>query len=101
MTHEPRRTQWRQVAGPPLSPRSFGAAVIPDGPHGWEGGEYERIEAKNRALLAAHFAKPTRPKMASVPTGPGIGRTARTAELIATIPDDLSIPPFLRRTVKS
>jgi hypothetical protein len=102
MTHERPRTQWRQVAGPGLGPRSFGAAVVPDGPHSWESGEYERLEAKNRALLAAHFAKPTEPKTVAAfePAG-AIERSERAAELIATIPDDLSIPLFLRRMVKS
>jgi hypothetical protein len=99
-----RHTTWRQVAGSELSSRSFRFATVPDGPglDGWSGGEVERIEAKNRALLAAHFAKPAQPKMAA-PTEPAgaIERSERAAELIATIPDDLSIPPFLRRTVKS
>ncbi len=97
MTHEPRRTQWRQVVGPPLSARSFGAAVVPDGPNGWEGGEYERIEAKNRALLAAHFAKPIQPKMPSSPAVLAVERSESAADLIASIPPDLSIPEFLRR----
>jgi hypothetical protein len=98
MTHERPRTQWRQVAGPALDSRSLHAATVPDGPHSWEGGEYERIEAKNRAALVAHFAKPTPPKMpppAAVLAGE---RSARAAELIASIPPDLSISPFLKRT---
>jgi hypothetical protein len=103
MTHEPRRTQWRQVAGPDLNQRSFGAAVVPDGPSGWEGGEYERIEAKNRALLVAHFAR-----LVATPSGApsiltpvttkaaGVARGSTDRPDLA-IPVDLSIPDFLRR----
>jgi hypothetical protein len=44
---------WRQVAGPDLGP-NFSAAVVPDGPNcQWKGGTFERLEAQNRALLAA------------------------------------------------
>jgi hypothetical protein len=46
---------WKVVAGPAekYSARSLAAATIPDGPDG----NYERIEAQNRAALRAHFAK--------------------------------------------
>jgi hypothetical protein len=50
---------WFQVAGPiPIAGKCVG--VVPDGQivNGvptWKGGEYERIEAKNRAALKAHF----------------------------------------------
>ena len=48
---------WRQVAGPDLGP-NFLAAVVPDGPNcQWKGGEFERLEAQNRAALQAHFVK--------------------------------------------
>jgi hypothetical protein len=48
----------RQTAGPPLTPNQLRAAILRDGPNGqWKGGEFERIEAKNRALFKAHLAK--------------------------------------------
>jgi hypothetical protein len=44
---------WRIVAGP-MSPDQIAPAIVPDGPGGrWEGGTFLRIEAKNRAALAA------------------------------------------------
>jgi hypothetical protein len=47
---------WRVVAGPDLTP--LHCASVPDGPDcRWEGSEYERIEKRNRAVLAAHFDK--------------------------------------------
>jgi hypothetical protein len=50
--------RFSQIAGPPLTPEQFRAVTIPDGPNGrWEGGEFERTEARNRALLKAHFAR--------------------------------------------
>ena len=42
---------WRQVAGPALSSSAFHCATVPDGPAGWAGGEYLRIEAKNEASV--------------------------------------------------
>jgi hypothetical protein len=63
----PHRTQ--VVVGPELSSSQFHCATVPDGPGGrWEGGEYRRIEAKNKAVLEAteqaeieangHFTEP-------------------------------------------
>ena len=100
MTHERPRTQWRQVAGPDLDLRSFHAATVPDGENGWSSSAYEeRRSPRNRALLVAHFAKPSRPKMATGggELARGICDQSRAAALIATIPADLSIPPFLKR----
>jgi hypothetical protein len=45
---------WRIIAGPPPTPSQFHCATVPDGPDcQWEGGEYRRVEAKNRELLKA------------------------------------------------
>ena len=45
---------WHIVAGPELGADQLRAASVPEGAGGrWEGGEYRRIEAKNRALLNA------------------------------------------------
>jgi hypothetical protein len=45
---------WAIVAGPKLSPAQLHCATVPDGPDGsWKGGEYLRLEAKNRTVLAA------------------------------------------------
>jgi hypothetical protein len=47
---------WRQTVGSPLTPNQFHCATIPDGPDSeWQGGEFQRIEAKNRAALREHF----------------------------------------------
>ena len=44
---------WR-VAGPPPTPSQFHCATVPDGPDcQWEGGEYRRLEAKNKGGLQA------------------------------------------------
>ena len=44
----------RVVAGPELSPSQLHCSTVPDGPGGrWAGGEFRRIEAKNKAALEA------------------------------------------------
>src|SRR5262249_40890178 len=49
--------EWGQIAGPPLTPNQLHCATIAERPDStWRGGEYERIEVKNRAMLKAHFA---------------------------------------------
>jgi hypothetical protein len=49
---------WRIVAGPELIASQFHCATIADGPNSeWKGGEYPRIEARNRALLREHFRR--------------------------------------------
>jgi hypothetical protein len=49
---------WRIVAGPELIASRFHCATIADGPNcEWKGGEYQRIEARNRALLREHFRR--------------------------------------------
>ena len=103
MTHEPPRTHWRQIPGPELSPRSFRAATVPDGPNGWSDGEYERIEAKNRQLLAQHFTRlAAAPSVVELQGSPPASDPDVRARVAATrpdlaIPDDLSIPDFLKR----
>ena len=47
-------TAWRIVAGPPLTPNQLHCATVPDGSDcQWKGGEYERLEARNRTALKA------------------------------------------------
>jgi hypothetical protein len=50
---------WRIIAGPELTPTQLHCATVPDGDLGpdgiWKNSAWERIEAKNRAALAAHF----------------------------------------------
>ena len=89
--------RWRQIAGPTLTANQFRAAPIPDGPTGdWAGGEYERIEEENRKLFEKHLAKLA--DKAPAPVAPAMVIDAkRVAALVANIPDDLSIPPFLDR----
>jgi hypothetical protein len=49
---------WHIVAGPPLTPNQLHCATVSDGPDcQWKGGDYERLEAKNRAALKKHFAE--------------------------------------------
>jgi hypothetical protein len=51
-------TARRIVAGPPLTPNELHCATVSDGSDcQWKGGEYERLEAKNRAALKKHFAE--------------------------------------------
>jgi hypothetical protein len=119
--------EWRTIAGPDLGP-NFPAAVVPDGPNcQWAGGEFERIEIKSRAALKAHFAelakkclyqRDTPPtnliggyKFPDAPTASEVGLTRSTIAdavvtvdpvparvAVLTIPADLSIPEFLKRT---
>jgi hypothetical protein len=44
---------WQVVAaGAPISANQYHCATVPDGPHcQWCGGDYERLEGKNTALL--------------------------------------------------
>lgn len=50
--------RWVQIARPQLTPNQFHCATVPDGPDcQWQGGAFERVEAKNKAALDAHFAK--------------------------------------------
>jgi hypothetical protein len=125
---------WHIVAGPELTLSQFHCAIVPDGPDcQWKGGEYERTEAKNGALLKAHAARAIfqpnhrpadilggdRPMYRLLwlenaqgkkfpgsilpdPVIPGMGYD-RPEKLdqkpvdLLPIPDDLSIPAFLRR----
>jgi hypothetical protein len=110
---------WRIIAGPQLTPNQFAAATIPDGPEcKWADGEYERIEAKNRAALREHFVAAeqaeieangyfTEPDWQEVisPDGVKCFVTRFRVQALPTphatlppIPDDLSIPDFLRRS---
>jgi hypothetical protein len=112
--------KWRQVAGPPLTPNQFHCATVADGPDGkWKDGGFERIEAKNRAALKAadqaeieangEFTEPGWREVISpdgvrcfvtqfsdVLIAPEID-AERVKALIEQIPDDLSIPDFLKR----
>jgi hypothetical protein len=112
---------WRIVAGPELTPNKLHCATIPDGPNcRWEGGAYQRIEAKNRADLEAHaqaeieangyFTEPQWREFISPDAferyhGKSwvtcFKRSAASPPMPTPaqylIPDDLSIPDFLRR----
>jgi hypothetical protein len=106
------------VAGPELSPSAFHCATVPDGPDcQWKGGEYERIEARNRALLRDHFRKqaarcliqPHHPPVNVLggyrfPGAPVVDLTPKDApeakHTMPPIPDDLSIPAFLLRQMQ-
>ncbi len=116
---------WHLVAGPKPTDSQFHCATVPDGPDcQWEGGEYRRIESRNRARLQKHFAEqaakcliqPHHPPINILggyrfPDAPDIGTAGaaaagtmtldeqtRLAGLLKQIPQDLSIPSFLRRT---
>jgi hypothetical protein len=48
--------RWIQIAGPKLTPNQLHCATVPAGPDcKWQEGAFERIEAKNKAALEAHF----------------------------------------------
>jgi hypothetical protein len=111
---------WRQITGPALTSSQFHCATV----GGSAMDEVRRIEAKNRALLKDHFTKLEAAEIAangeftdpdwrevvspdgvkcfitkSAPIKRAITKTI-TAETTTTemaIPDDLSIPGFLRR----
>jgi hypothetical protein len=99
---------WRIVAGRPTL-NEYHRAVVGDAPNPngglptipyakvWADGDWQATENRNRKLLEKHFA---RLKAAPAPsTEPKATNTdgKRVAALIATIPTDLSIPPFLDR----
>jgi hypothetical protein len=97
-----------------LSPDQLHAATVPDAPSGrWEGGEYRRIEAKNRAALKATEQAFTEPQWREVISPDGVRclvarfrdapqRPAETeSNPAAQIADDLTIPTFLDRRPKS
>jgi hypothetical protein len=114
---------WRIVTGE-TSPSGFHCGIVPDGPGWqWKDGQFKRIEAANRAALKAHFAKLeateiaanselTDPEWREVISPDGVRCFVTTStpdvkvimkpitvEISAglSIPDDLSIPEFLRR----
>jgi hypothetical protein len=111
---KPRLDKWRVLAGE-IGENALHCATVPDGPDcKWEGGFYERTEAQNRRHLKAHFAKAEKIERGvewaiavnSKPitwfaTPPGVTtapkRVVTSDELISQIPDDLTIPDFLRR----
>jgi hypothetical protein len=91
---------WLIVAGPTITANVYHCATVPEGPDcQWRGGEYERIEAKNRAALSAAIER--RPKCLSSPGmvfsdwRPVVARLPKGVE-----PDDRAIPDFLRRIPK-
>jgi hypothetical protein len=107
-----RLTKWRILAGE-IGENALHCATVPDGPDcKWEGGSYERTEAQNRRHLKAHFAKAekiergveraiavnSKPITWVMPPGvtPPI-RAANSEHTAQLIPDDLTIPDFLRR----
>jgi hypothetical protein len=100
---------WRMVAGK-LTANQYHCAVVGDAPDpngglpdipcakAWADGDWQATENRNRKLLEKHFA---RLKVAAEAGTSPIPVTAikaeRVASLVATIPPDLSIPPFLDR----
>lgn len=108
---------WHIVVGE-LTPQQFHCATIPDGPScQWRGGGYQQIESRNRAPLREQFRNPkaviqpntppanilggyrfpTAPAI-DLPAAPVVKTVPGSSALIATIPEDLSIPGFLKHT---
>jgi hypothetical protein len=104
---------WQVIAGE-ISPNTFHCAAVSDGPNcRWKGGEYERVEAKNRAaLIAADEAAIeangyfTDPDWRAVVSPDGVkcfvtsfaAPARRALALPQPLTADLSIPDFLKRT---
>ena len=113
---DPRSISWLVVAGPPegISANAFHCATLPDGPNcQWKGGEFERVEAKNRAALKAageaaieangYFTDPDWREVVSPDGVKGfvtsfVAPARRARALPHPLTADLSIPEFLRRT---
>jgi len=105
--------EWGQIVGPPLTPNQLHCATIAERPDStWRGGEYERIEAKNRAMLKAHFAakakgcliQPRHPPINILgrykfPGAPAVdlSQPKKSAEIIHPHMTAEEIPAFLRR----
>ena len=117
---------FRVIADPQLTTGQFHCATVPDASdRKWIDGKFERIEAQNRRSLEAHFDALDRAAVESdfcnvcgreddlsdyrtavgwATTCHGCRAASAAKEnpavkaLIATIPDDLSIPKFLQRT---
>jgi hypothetical protein len=104
--------KWAVAGGPALTPNQLHCATVADGPDcQWRGGEYERIETKNRAALKTVDDCFTEPDWREVISPDGVrcwvtrGRPHSTGApsdwqpCAPDIPiaDDLSIPDFLRR----
>ena len=96
---------WRVVAaGSPITANVYHCAVVSDAPNGglpdilyakvWADGDWQATETRNRKLLEKRFAGLKVETRTSPATTINAGRVA---SLVATIPDDLSIPPFLDR----
>ena len=96
---------WRMVAGI-LTANQYHCAVggdapdpnggLPDIPYVrvWADGDWQGTENRNRKLLEKHLARAA--DKAPAPVAPALVIDAkRVAALVANIPDDLSIPPFL------
>jgi hypothetical protein len=106
---------WRIIAGSQSSADQLRGATVPDGPNGrWDGGECQRIEARNKTRLRKHFVEqaarcliqPHHPPVNFVggylfPGAPAIGlsptKTFASKPHAVVIDDDLDIPSFLRR----
>jgi len=107
----------RHVVAGEIGPEAFHCATVPDGPgNQWKDGSFERIEATNRAALKAaetviieangYFTEPEWREVIS-PDGvhclitrfhPAPTKKPITVAPVADwLPDDLSIPAFLRR----
>jgi hypothetical protein len=101
---------WRIVAGQELTAEQLHCATIAVGPNcEWKGGEYQRIEARNRALLRERIGRLSAKALiqrhhvpdidlSPIATAPALAAVA-IGDGLEMIPDDLSIPAFLRRTV--
>jgi hypothetical protein len=105
MAYAPR--PWCMVAGK-LTANQHHCAVVGDAPDPngglpdipyvrvWADGDWRGTENRNRKLLEKHTAKLA--DKAPAPTASATGIDAKlVAALVATIPADLSIPPFLDR----
>jgi hypothetical protein len=98
---------WRMVAGR-LTSNQYHCAVVGDAPDPngglpdipyarvWADGDWQGTENRNRKLLEKHLARAADKAPARAASSIAID-AKRVAALVATIPADLSIPPFLDR----
>jgi hypothetical protein len=99
---------WRIAAGH-VTINQYHRAVVGDAPDPngglpdirytqvWADGDWQATENRNRKFLEKHVARVKAKAEVGTPVPATAINAGRVASLVATIPDDLSVPPFLDR----